>query len=380
MHSQLPTFALMMLFVTGCRSTTPMAGVQNANNTNARVGTGVGISLSEPSSENRTQDAAKKENLDCVFGKNLSSMTNSADFELEKRGTVERMAASKNLEGKTLLFAYTEYVYKPTNTRYSVFNTFLKSVDGGVTKGWIQTSLGQEVVAEVDDGDIVNCTVISQSDKKIENVQDEFCFFGFELNNFMESSRFKIQFEKELFRTGRIPGESKRRQKYRMYKINEAKNSKHEFSMFLKSSEIQGSKNYNGWIENLGDSELVALIGESEIYECIVDSVGQITGKIVESHDQCIFGRDFHDIEVSPEFVLSNIESEILMPSRIRKSSKQKIYKRRALLHKSTGKSYIVFHTFRDEDDAGKTQGWIETIDGRVAAEIFENGIRSCHP
>ena len=380
MDSKLLAALVLTVQLVACRSTTPMVGVQQSQNTNSKVATGMSVTMSEPSTEKMALDSVQQNNLECIFGRNIGDISNSVEFELEKRGTVERMAPTKNLQGKNLLFAYSEYVHKATNIRYAVFNTFLKSVDGGVTRGWIQTSLGQEVVAEVDDGDIVNCRVISQNTMKSNYVFQDSCLFGFELNELMESSQFKISFEREIFRVGRIPHETKRRPKYRMFKLSEAKNAKSQFVMYLRSSDHQGSKNFNGWIETLEKSELVALIGESEIYECVVDTSGAITGKISEGSEDCIFGKDFHDMEISPNFILSSLESEITMASRVKKSQKQKAFKRRALLHQKTGKSYIVFHTFRDEDDEGRTQGWIEAIDGKLVAEISENAIRNCNP
>jgi hypothetical protein len=371
-----------------CRSTTPMSGVSSAGHTSTKANTGVGITLTEATSplapgtnQGGDTDPNKKNNLQCIFGKSLDELANSGDFEVEKRGTIERAGASKSLLGKTLLFAYTEYVHKITGLKYSVFNTFLKSVDGGMSKGWIQATLSQEVVAEIDDGEIQNCAVISSTaETKQPSYLDDSCLFGFEVQSILQSTRFTTLEDREVFRVTRISNEAKKRQKYRFLKISDTKLKSGDYAVYLRSSDIQGSKNFNGWIETAGDGKILALVGESEIYECVIDSQGLTLGSIQESPDACIFGKDFLDLEVSPDFSLSNQGSEISMLPKIRRSSKAKLYKRRILGHKPSGKSYVVFHTYRDEDDDGKTQGWIEAIDGRIVAEIFETAIRNCHP
>jgi hypothetical protein len=370
--------------VIGCRSTTPMAGVSSAQNTNSKVNTGLGLSLGESAVVNSPNTATapveKKNNIRCIFGSSLDELANSPNFEMEKRGTVEREAASQNLEGKTLLFAYTEYLHKVTNTKYSVFNTFLKSVDGGVTKGWIQTTKSEEVVAQVEDGEIQNCSVVGAHNHGMPvSYQDETCLFGFEVGQLLESPRFKVVEDKEVFKIARMMHEGKKRQRFRFVKVSDTKMVGTEYGIYLKNSDIQGSNNFDGWIESTKQSELLALIGESEIYECIIDGQGHVVGKITELSDGCLFGKDFHDLELSPDFVLSSQAAEVSLTPRVRRASRPKQYKRKALLHKATGQSYIVFHTFRDADDDGKTQGWIETIDGRLVAEIFETGIRNCH-
>lgn len=384
----LAVFIGLGILTVHCRSTTPMAGVSSANNTSTQVNTGLGITLTEATSsvapgtnQGVIVDPNKKDSLQCIFGKSLDELANSGEFEVEKRGTIERAGASKSLLGKTLLFAYTEYVHKMTGIKYSVFNTFLKSVDGGMSKGWIQAALSQEVVAEIDDGEIQNCAVIgSTAETKQPSYLDDSCLFGFEIQAILQSTRFKILEDRDVFRVTRIPNEPKKRQKYRFLKISDTQLKSGEYAVYLRSSDIQGSKNFNGWIETVNDGKILALVGESEIYECVIDGHGLNLGAIQETPDACIFGKDFLDLEVSPDFSISNQASEILMMPKIRRSAKQKLYKRRILGHKASGKSYVVFHTYRDEDDEGKTQGWIEAIDGRIVAEIFETAIRNCHP
>jgi hypothetical protein len=318
--------------------------------------------------------APTSSNSGCLFGADLEELESSPDFVnvAAERGVTVPSRRAKD-DRKPRLFSAMDYRNIKTGRLFTVYSLYQEgdeSFEGPTMIGWIEAAATGDVVAEIEDLAFTDCKVSSGTVAS----RPAACLFGFELSDLEETRSFSI---KKLPSVTRVSRHDPNEKRPRLFSAREVTHLQHGQTYRVYNTAATDKEGQLGWIENQS-GQVMALIGDGEIYKCAVNGSG-VQVRALADDGRCGFGEDLHDLEVSDAFKLAK-RGDVVRRSRITgDDERQKSFSESEATHLQSGKTFLVFNTFKDEDDGGNTIGWVEAVpSGEIVAEIEDSGFYNC--
>jgi hypothetical protein len=223
----------------------------------------------------------------CIFGEALDELRQNADFTATPKGEVKRVGRMTDSDGSELTFKVTAVKHTSSGSVFFVYETFRDEDDGGNVLGWLEAEANGEIVAEISDSELFNCTVDTTNVAKVPERSEADCAFGERLGDLENSKFFTKGVHKSQVKgiVSKLAGISLKEPV--VFTVQEYKQLKtgHDFIVFtslsadsasLKNEQIENEKppllggTLVGWIEQKKSGQVVGEIIAGEIRRCML--------------------------------------------------------------------------------------------------------------